>query len=334
MKAIHMSATGGPEVLQLVDLPDPEPGPGEVLIRVEAAGVNFMDLMRRKGMPFDIPTPLPFVLGAEVAGAVVAIGSEVQAFAVGDRVFGQAGTLAGGGWAELVTANAANLFPIPPGMTAERAAGLTIVGVTAAVLLIEAAKVGAGETVFVPAAAGGLGGYAVQIAKALGATVIAGASTEQKRRIALDLGADAATDYRGEGWPSKVRELTGGRGVDVALDPVGPEHLSETISILAPFGRLISYGSLAGYEGTVDRAALNSVLYNPAPAQSLIGFNVTHWLTQRPEASFAAAGRLFTWLAEGKVSGPTVTSLPLADAAKALSMLEEGRNIGKVVLTP
>ncbi|PRY28057.1 quinone oxidoreductase family protein [Pseudosporangium ferrugineum] len=334
MKAIQMSATGGPDVLEQVDLPTPRPGEGAVLIRVEAAGVNFMDLMRRKGMPFDIPTPLPFVPGAEVAGTVIELGDGVENVAVGDRVFGVSGDLANGGWAELTTAGAAGLFPIPPGLSAQRAAGLTVVGVAAAVMLIEAAKVTEGETVFVPAAAGGLGGFAVQIAKALGATVIAGAGTEEKRRIALELGADHAVDYHGDGWPLAVKELTGGTGVDVALEAVGPRHLGETISILAPFGRLISYGSLAGYDDTVDPAALASVLYNPAPAQTLTGFNVTYWLTHRPQAAYAAAGRLLTWLADGTVTGPRITSLPLAEAAEALSLLENGKNIGKVVLVP
>ncbi|SNY24593.1 quinone oxidoreductase family protein [Paractinoplanes atraurantiacus] len=334
MKAIQMSATGGPDVLEQVDLPVPRPAEGEVLIRVEAAGVNFMDLMRRKGMPFDIPTPLPFVPGAEVAGTVTVLGDGVRNLAVGDRVFGLSGVLANGGWAEYTTANAAGLFPIPPGMSAQRAAGLTVVGVAAAVMLIEAAKLTEGETVFVPAAAGGLGGFAVQIAKALGATVIAGAGTEEKRRIALELGADHAVDYRGDGWPRKVEQITGGGGVDVALEAVGPRHLSETISILAPFGRLISYGSLAGYDDTIDPAALVSVLYNPAPAQTLTGFNVTHWLTRRPQAASAAAGRLLTWLAEGELTGPRITSRPLAAAAGALSLLENGENIGKVVLIP
>jgi NADPH2:quinone reductase len=334
MKAMRTNSTGGPEAVRPVELPDPEPGPGEVLIRVEAAGVNFMDLVRTKGMPFDIPTPLPYVPGAEVAGTVVALGEGVESPQVGARVFGSSGRLADGGWAELATARADGLFPIPPGIDTAQAASLTLVGASAAILLIEAARLSAGETVFIPAAAGGLGSFAVQIAKTLGATVIAGAGTAEKRRVALSLGADHAVDYRAAGWTDEVRALTGGAGVDVALEAVGPRHLGETISVLAPFARLISYGALSGYAEPVNREALSTLLFNPAPSQSLSGFNVTYWLTQRPQSSFGAVGRLLAWIADGTVTGPRITGLPLADAATALSLLDRGENIGKLVLIP
>ncbi|GLY30741.1 hypothetical protein Kisp02_41060 [Kineosporia sp. NBRC 101731] len=155
MKAIQMSTPGSPDLLRLVDLPDPVPEPGQALVRVQAAAVNFMDLLRVKGLPFDIPTPLPFTPGAEVAGTVVALGPGVENVKVGDRVFGLTGQLADGGWAELALAGAQGLMPVPEGVSLDQATGLTVVGAGAAVLLIAAAAVKPGETVFVPAAAGG-----------------------------------------------------------------------------------------------------------------------------------------------------------------------------------
>ncbi|WP_305784396.1 quinone oxidoreductase family protein [Symbioplanes lichenis] len=333
MRAIQMSETGPLEVLQLVELPDPQPGPGEVLIRVEAAGVNFMDIMRRKGLPFDVPTPLPFVPGGEVAGTVVALGEGVTDLAVGARVFGQSGRLADGGYAELAVAGAGGLFPAPAGLESERAAGL-FVATTAAVMLIGAARLSPGETVFVPAAAGGLGSWTVQIAKALGATVIAGAGNEEKRRIAVELGADHAVDYHAPGWADEIRRLTGGRGVDVALELIGPGHLGETLSVLAPFGRAVTYGYVSGHDSPIDSTAMKLSLFNPAPGHELIGFNVGYWYSGRPQETGAAAARLMSWLADGTVTGPRVTSFPLAEAAAAQDLLERGTNIGKVVLVP
>jgi NADPH:quinone reductase len=334
MKAVQTETTGSLENLRLVDLPEPQAGPGEALIRVEASAVNFMDLMRVKGLPFDVPTPLPFVPGAEVAGTVVALGEGVEGLEVGARVFGASGQIFNGGWAELTTARAAGLTPIPAGMTVEQSAALTVVGASAAIALIEAARTAAGETVFVPAAAGGFGGYALQIAKALGATVIAGASTPQKRQAALDLGADHAVDYRAPGWTEEIAQLTGGTGVDVVLEGLGPKHLGESLSILAPFGRAVIYGVLPGYGAIADVDALTALVNDPSQAQSVAGFNVTHWLTRRRQAALGAVGRLLGWIADGTVTGPRTTSLPLTEAAWALSLLERGENIGKTVLIP
>ncbi|MBL7259321.1 quinone oxidoreductase family protein [Paractinoplanes lichenicola] len=334
MKAMQMSETGPADVLELVELPDPQAGPGEALVRVEAAGVNFMDVLRRKGVPFDMPTPLPFVPGAEVAGTVVALGAGVESLAVGDRVFGQAGPLGNGGYAELVATRAEGLFPVPAGLDPVRAAGLSVVGVSAAVLLIGAARLKAGETVFVPAAAGGFGSYAVQVAKALGATVIAGAGTEEKRKIAVDLGADHVIDYRAPGWTEEIKRLTGGRGVDVALELTGPGHLAETLSVLATFGRVVAYGYVGEYDRPIDSAAVKASLFNPAPGHELIGFNVGYWFTDRQAETGAITGQLMGWLADGTVSLPRVTSFPLAEAAAAHTLLERGATIGKVVLVP
>src|ERR1700704_3669103 len=335
MKAIQISEQGGPEVLQLVELPDPQPGPGEVLIKVDAAAVNFSDLMRRRGDVYPVPTPVPFVPGAEVAGTVAALGDGVEGLGVGTPVFGTVGADASGGYAELALAYAANLIPIPAGLDPDAAAGIVVSGLAATVILHDVAQVAKGETVFVPAAAGGVGSYAVQIARLLGAgTVIAGTGTAAKREIALALGADEAIDYREPGWTDRVLDLTGGRGVDVALEMNGPAHLGQTLAILAPFGRLISYGAVSGSVDGLDPAALVPLLYDPAPSQILTGFNLGVWFEHRPAQAVASLQRLVGWIASGQVRTPAVFPLPLADAAAAHRLLGAGGTTGKVVLKP
>jgi NADPH2:quinone reductase len=335
MKAIQMTRRGGPDVLQLVDLPDPQPGPGEVLIKVEAAAVNFSDLMRRRGDVYPAPTPLPFIPGAEVAGTVTALGEGTDGPAVGTPVFGTVGSDSSGGYAEYAVAHTHNVIPVPHGLTADVAAGIVVSGLAATVMLNDVAEIANGESVFVPAAAGGVGSYAVQIAKLLGAgMVIAGAGTPDKRAIALGFGADAAVAYREPGWTDRVLELTAGRGVDVALEMSGPNHLGQTLSILAPFGLLISYGAVTGTVEGLDPAALVPLLYDPAPGQFLTGFNLGTWFEHRPEQAVASLHQLVDWIASGRLRTPEVQALPLADAATAHRLLETGATTGKVVLKP
>ena len=189
MRAIQMIQQGGPEVLRLVELPEPVPGPGQVLIKVDAAAVNFADIARRRGDAYPMPTPTPFVLGAEVAGTVAAVGEGVDHLPIGAAVFGTVGEDASGGYAEFAIASAYSVVPIPAGLDPDVAAGIVVAGLTATMVLAEAAKVCDGDTVFVPAAAGGVGSYAVQIAKLLGSdNVIGAASTPAKRELALKFG--------------------------------------------------------------------------------------------------------------------------------------------------
>ena len=335
MKAIQMNQQGGPEVLHLVELPDPRPAPGEVLIKVDAAAVNFSDLMRRRGDVYPVPTPLPFVPGAEVAGTIAALGEGVDGPPVGTPVFGTVGADTSGGYAEYALAYATSVIPIPDGLEADAAAGIVVSGLAATVILNDVAQISGGETVFVPAAAGGVGSYAVQIAKLLGAgTVIAGAGTAAKREIALALGADAAVAYREPGWTDRVLELSEGKGVDVALEMNGPAHLGQSLAILAPFGRLISYGAVTGSVDGLDPAALVPLLYDPAPSQVLTGFNLGVWFEHRPAQAVASLQRLVGWIASGQLRTPAVRALPLADAAEAHRLLETGATTGKVVLKP
>jgi NADPH:quinone reductase len=335
MKAIQMTQQGGPEVLHLVELRDPRPGPGEVLIKVDAAAVNFSDLMRRRGDVYPVPTPVPFVPGAEVAGTIAALGEGVDDLAVGTPVFGMVGADGSGGYAEYARAYAQNLIPIPDGLDRDAAAGIVVSGLAATVMLNDVAQIGGGETVFVPAAAGGVGNYAVQVAKLLGAgTVIAGVGTPAKRDIALALGADYAVEYREPGWTERVLELTEGKGVDVALEMNGPSHLSQTLGILAPFGRLISYGAVAGSVDGLDPTALIPLLYNPAPSQILTGFNLGIWFEHRLAQAVASLQRLVGWIASGQLRTPAVYPMPLADAAEAHRLMETGATTGKIVLKP
>jgi NADPH:quinone reductase len=335
MKAIQMTEQGGPEVLRLADLPDPEPGPGQVLIRVSAAAVNFSDVMRRRGDVYPVSTPSPFVPGAEVAGTVVAVGDGVTGLPAGTPVFGTVGADASGGYAELALAYAPAVIPIPAGLDPDAAAGIVVAGLAATVILADVAKVAEGETVFIPAAAGGVGSYAVQIARLLGAgTVITAASTKVKREAALALGADQAVDYTADGWASEVLGLTGMRGVDVALEMSGPGRLAQTLGILAPFARLVVYGAVSGTVEGLDPSALQPLLYDPAPSQTLTGFNLGIWFEHRPQEAVASLGRLVAWIAEGKLATPAVQALPLADAAQAHRLLETGATTGKLVLKP
>ncbi|MEY9967046.1 NADPH2:quinone reductase [Streptacidiphilus sp. MAP12-16] len=335
MKAIQMTEQGGPEVLRLVELPDPQPGPAEVLIRVESAAVNFSDVMRRRGDVYPAATPSPFVPGAEVAGTVVALGPGVDGPAVGTKVFGTVGADGSGGYAELALAYTPSVIPIPEGLGSDAAAGIVVAGLAATVVLTELIGLGKGQSVFIPAAAGGVGQYAVQIAKLLGAdTVIAGASTPAKRQIALDLGADHAIDYTRDDWPEEVRELTGGVGVDGALEMSGPARLAQTLRALAPFGRLVVLGSVGGTTEGLDPAALAPLLYDPAPSQSLIGFNLGIWFEHRLPEAGKALQRLVGWVASGEVRTPATQTLPLAEAAEAHRLLETGQTTGKLILKP
>ncbi len=174
----------------------------------------------------------------------------------------------------------------------------------------------------------------MQIAKLRGATVIAGASTPAKRDLAAKLGADHVVDYTAADWTDQVLRLTGGRGVDVALDMTGPERLARTLTILAPFARLVVYGNTSGATDGPDPAALRHMLYDPAQGQSLIGFNLGTWFEHRPPTAVAALQRLIEWVTTGRINAPQPHPLPLGEAAEAHRRLESGTTTGKLVLEP
>lgn len=330
MKAMQFREVGGPEVLVLVEVPDPVPGPGQVLVRVESTSVNFSDTARRRGGWFPEPTPLPFIPGSEVAGAVIGLGEGVTFPAMGTRVFG----LTASGYAELAVLDAVGAVPVPEALGAEAAAGLLLAGVPASLIVQGAARLQAGETIFVPAASGGIGSYAIQVAKVAGATVIGGVGSPAKRAAALGHGADHVVDYTEPGWTQIVKALAGGRGVDVALEMTSPAHVSQTLEILAPFGRLVVYGAAAGRDTRLDGDALEAPVYDPAPGQVLIGFNVGAWFEHRLPLTRATMEELINRAASGQITPPLITTFPLAEAAEAHRLLESGRSTGKLILNP
>lgn len=330
-----MTKQGGPEVLTLVEVPDLVAGPGQILIQVGAASVNFSDVMRRRGDDYPVPTSLPFIPGGEVSGTVAALGEGVDGPAVGTNVFALVGTDGSGGYADLAVAYAPNVIPVPAGLDNDVAAGIIIAGLAATLLLTESLGVKPGQSIFIPAAAGGVGSYAVQIAKVLGAApVIAGASTAAKREIATGLGADHVIDYTAADWANQVRTLTDGRGVDVALEMAGGARLAQTLSILAPFGKMAVFGSVSGDVGTLDEKAIKPWLYDPAPNQFILGFNLGPWFESRLPLAVAALQQLVGWVASGELIVPVSQKFPLADAAQAHRLLEAGETTGKLILMP
>jgi len=335
MKAVRMHRFGPPDILVYEDVPTPHPGLDQILIRVEAAAVNYSDVLRRRNDVYPFPTPLPFVPGGEVAGVVEALGDGVTGPPIGAPVFAIAGSGGDGGYAQYALANAAGVIPIPPGLGVDAAASLVIAGSTAALLLTDAAGLGRGESVLIPAAAGGVGSYAVQIAKLLGASpIIAAVSTAEKQAAARRLGADAVVDYTQPTWPAEVRALTSGRGVDVILEGTGGDVFAQSLTCLALFGRLVVYGRSGGASLSLSADAIDRMFYDPSPNQSIINFNLGLWFGLRPERAVAALQRLIGFVVEGKVDVQVGHVLPLSRAREAHLLLEERRSVGKIILKP
>lgn len=325
MKTVRFHQTGGPEVLIYEDVPDPVAGPGEILIRVEAVGVNFADVLRRRGDPYPEPSPTPFTLGGEVAGTVAALGRGVAGPPVGAPVFA---TTRVGGYAQYVVMPADRVVPLPNGISAAQATALVVQGLTAWFALKDAARLRPGESVLVEAAAGGVGGFAVQLAKLLGAgKVIAAASTAHKRDYAMKLGADEGVDYTDPAWPIAVRAMTGGKGVDIVLEMVGGQTVHRAIEAMGPFARMIVYGQSSGEAASVDPQKL--VTLN----QSITGFYIAGYFAD-PERITSALSDIIGFVATGQLSLQIGAAFPLSEAAQAHRLLEGRATTGKVVLEP
>jgi NADPH2:quinone reductase len=315
MKAIQITEFGGPEVLQLVDLPVPEPTDGEVLIRVTKAGVNFADTHQRHNQ-YVVAAELPLVPGQEVVGVRED---------TGERVVSMCGT---GGYAEYVTAPADRVWPVPDGLDDATAVALLVQGLTAWHQHRTAAQLRGGETVVVHGAAGGTGQLIVQLAKPMGAgRVIASASTADKREAALALGADAAVDSEGEGLADRLREANGGRDVDVVYDMAGGRTFDESFDALAPFGRIVAYGIATREQNEVRTGKLLRT------SRSVVGFRIHH-LFDRPEWIDQALADLFARAAAGELRAHVGATYGLADAAQAQVDIAERRTTGKVLLEP
>jgi NADPH2:quinone reductase len=315
MRAIQIREFGGPEVLELTDLPVPEPGEGEVLVRVSRAGMNYADTHQRNN-DYLASYELPLVPGGEVAGVRED---------TGERVVALCGL---GGYAEYATAPESLTFPIPEGVDDGTALALVIQGLTAWHLYRTCAHVAPGEAVVVHAGAGGVGSLAVQLGRPMGAgRVIASASTEEKRALAVELGADAAIDADPEGMKERIVEANGGHRVDAVFEMAGGRTFDESLAALAPLGRLVTYGIASREQNTVKTGSLMR------SSRAVIGFWLMHCLG-RPDMIDAALADLFARVQRGELRAHPGGTYPLSEAARAQVDIAERRTSGKVLLDP
>lgn len=323
VKAIRAHKTGGPDVLQFEDITLPQPGPGEILIRNRAIGLNFIDTYFRSGL---YPAPqLPFTLGNESAGDVLAVGPNVTEFKVGDRV-AVVSTL--GAYAEERIVPAASVVALPEGISYEAAASMMLKGLTAEYLLHRTYKVKPGDTILVHAAAGATGLILCQWGKALGATVIGTVGSKEKAELAKAHGADHVINYREEDFAVGVKEVTGGALCNVVYDGVGKDTFMKSLDTLKPFGLLASFGNASGAVEAFNLGILASKgsLYVTRPTLN------TH--TAKRETMIAMAENLFGAVTSGKVKVSVNATFPLKDAADAHRLLESRGTTGSTVLIP
>ncbi|HET6448151.1 MAG TPA: zinc-binding dehydrogenase [Conexibacter sp.] len=315
MRAIQLQEFGGPEVLQLVELPRPEPGPGMVLVEVSAAGMNFADTHQRENSYLARAT-LPLIPGTEVAGVRTD---------TGERVIALTGN---GGYAEYVAVPEALVFPIPDGVDDGTALALLVQGLTAWHLYKTCARVAAGESVVVIAAAGGVGSLAVQLGHPLGAgRVIAVASSEEKRALTRELGADAAIDAAPEGMTERIVEANDGRRVDAVFEMAGGAVFDACLDAVAPFGRLVTYGIASREQNDVRSGALMRT------SRAVVGFWFMHCMGRRDMVEDPLAD-LFARAASGELRAVVGARYPLSEAARAQTDLAERRTTGKLLLDP
>jgi NADPH2:quinone reductase len=324
MKAIVCKAWGLPDTLTVEDLPDLEAAPGQVVIDVKAAAVNFPDVLIIQGK-YQYKPELPFTPGNEVAGVVHAVGDGVSAFKPGDRVIAFS---AHGGFAEQLTVPAHALMPMPPGMDFDTAAAITLTYGTSHHAVVDRAALQAGETMLVLGAAGGVGLAAIEIGKALGARVIAAASSDEKLAVCKAHGADVLINYSTEDLRAAVKAATGGKGPDVVYDPVGGDYTEAAFRAIAWRGRYLVVGFA---NGEIPKLPLNLALLKGA---SLVGVFWGEFAKREPQANLAGMRQLLGWLAEGKIKPHISARYALADTAKALNDMAARKVTGKVVILP
>ncbi len=340
MKAIRFHAQGGVEVLKYEEAPEPSPGPGEVLLRVRAAAVNHLDIWVRQTLP---GVRLPHIPGSDAAGVIEQVGEGVTSVRVGERVVAYPGLTCGhceyclagedsacvdfkisgyqtdGSYAEFAVLRAENVFPLPQRVSFEEGAAFPLVFLTAWHSLVSRGRLQTGESVLIQAAGSGVGSAAVQIAKLCGARIIATAGTPEKCERARTLGAEVVVNSRESDWPEQVRQFTGGRGVDLAFDHVGPATFEGSLSCLAKTGRLVTCGATTGPAATFDIRFLYS------RQLSIIG----SMLGSRSEMAL-----LLRLLERGRLRPLVDRVLPLSEAQQAQRLLEERGQFGKIVLAP
>jgi NADPH2:quinone reductase len=323
MKAIRIYTLGGPEVLQFEEIPDPTPGEGQALIRVAAAGVNFVDVYFRTGL-YKGPA-LPFVPGQEAAGTVEAVGAGVSEVAVGDRV---AWTGVHGTYAELALAPASRLVKLPADVDFQHGAAAMLQGITAHYLASSTYPLKPGDVCIVHAAAGGVGQLLCQIARLRGARVLATVSTAEKAEIARAAGADEVILYSHQDFSAEAKRLNGGKGVDVIYDGVGQATFAKGLDTLTPRGMMVLFGQASGSVPPFDPGILNQKgsLYLTRPSMG-------HYIATRDELIWRT-GEILGWIAEGKLRLAIDREMPLSQAADAHRALEGRETTGKVLLIP
>jgi len=320
MKAIRIHTPGGPEALRLDDVPEPSPAAGQAVVKLEAAGLNYIDVYFRTGL---YKAPLPLTIGMEGGGTVAAVGAGVDAVKVGDRV---AYTGVPGAYAQMSAVPADRLVKLPDGVSARDGAAAMLQGMTAHYLATSTFPLKAGDTCLVHAAAGGTGLLLVQMAKLRGATVIGTVSTEAKAELARKSGADHVVLYTKQDFVAEARRLTGGKGVDVVYDGVGATTFEKGLDALRPRGVMVLFGAASGPVGPFDLQLLNAKgsLFVTRPS-------LNHHIATRQELT-ARAGELLGWIRDGKVNLRVEHTFPLAQAADAHRALEGRATTGKVLL--
>jgi NADPH:quinone reductase len=329
MKAVRVHELGGPEMLRYEDVSEPRPKPGEALVKIEAAGVNFLDIYYRSGFHWGghHRRQLPYIPGAEASGTVVEVGPQVEDIKVGDRVaYGISNGY--GSYAELYAVPSWHLFMLPNFVEFQTAAAVILQGMTAHYLTHTTYVVKSNDVVLIHAAAGGTGLLLVQICKLLGARVIGTVSTEEKAQLARAAGADMTINYAKQDFAAEVRKLTDRRGANVVYDSVGKETYEKSLDCLAPLGMLVIFGQASGPVPPFDTAVLNA-----KGSLSLARPSLTHNVASHADIA-RRAGDLFEWIEAGKLAVRIGKTFPLADAANAHRELESRRSVGKILLIP
>lgn len=322
MKAVLCKAFGPPEELVLEEVPAPQPGAGEVLIDVHACGLNFPDVLMIQGK-YQSQPPFPFAPGGEIAGTIAAVGDGVTDFAPGERVFGGIGV---GGLAEQVVMKARALKRVPEGMTLQQASSISTTYGTSYYALKQRAALQPGETLLVLGAAGGVGLAAVELGKAMGARVIAAASSAEKLEVARRSGADELIDYSDGELKEKVKALTGGQGADVIYDPVGGALFDQVMRSINWYGRVLVIGFAAG---EIPKVPINLILLKSC---QVVGVFYGAWSARAPQEAASNFEEILDLYRQGRINPLVGAEYPLTDYAAALRCLMERRAIGKVVV--
>jgi len=322
MKAVRVHAPGGPEALKYEDVPEPTPKAGEVVVKIDAAGLNYIDVYQRSGL---YKLDLPLTLGLEAGGTVTAVGAGVTEVKVGDKV---AYTGVPGAYAQYAAVPAQRLVVLPPGLQPKQGAAAMLQGMTAHYLACSTYPLKTGDTCLVHAAAGGVGLLLCQIARTRGARVIGTVSTDEKAKLAREAGADQVILYTKQDFEFEVKRITGGKGLQVVYDSVGKTTFDKGFNCLAPRGMMVLYGQSSGPIGAFDPQVLNQKgsLFLTRPS-------LGHYTATREELQ-QRAGEVLGWIRDGKLKLRTELEFPLKDAAQAHRALEGRKTTGKVLLIP